>query len=316
MKFLTSLFAVILLFCLFTACHKSDNNSTTPVAQDTLGAWQKIKTDAPGFADIGFLTPARGFAAADGIYNSNDSGKTWSKMVNSPISGINLHLLNAQRGALIAQQGIYITDDYINWRAKSLPASLSLFAPDLQFTSAAIGYISTNTGLFKTSDTANTFTRVYSKPVNGLFFFDDNNGIIYDYSAAAPSDIFKTTDGGANWQSLAYIPGRATSFNVMQFVNTQAGWLSRGDSLFNTINGGANWSGRRSPGGIINDIQFLSDKIGYIAAAEEIYKTTDGGQTWTISCKLAKENIIEIFFLDEKTGWACGELGSILRLKQ
>ena len=316
MKFSFILFAFVLLFGCFTACHKS-SDSTTPVIQDTLQAWQKIKTsETLGFSDVWFLNPARGFAAgSSAIYSSSDSGKTWSKIPGIPEGGVNLYLLNAQRGASLGQQAIYITDDYTNWRAKPSPASFTGLAPDIRFTSTAICYTSGYSGLFKTTDTANTWNKIYNNPVNGMYFFDDNTGIIYDYTANAPADIYKTTDGGAHWQALGYIPGHANSYNTMQFIDPLRGWLSRGDSLFNTIDGGATWYGQRSRGGIIYDIQFLDNKIGFLGAGEEIFKTTDGGQTWTRTCKLADEGIVEIFFLDEKTGWACGSKGSILRLK-
>jgi len=316
MKISFTLIVFVLLIGCFTACHKPSDSTTLPPAQDTLLAWQKITTTSIGYSDIWFLSPDRGIAVGDALYNSSDSGKTWSKATGSPVNNINIQVLNAQRGALLAQQGMYITDDFINWRAKTTPSINAGYAPDLQFTSLSTCYISSYGGLFKTADTANTWNKVYNNPVNGMFFFDDNTGIIYDNTANSPADIYKTTDGGAHWQPFAYIPGHITSYNTMQFTDTQHGWLSRGDSLFNTIDGGATWNGQRSRGGLIFDVQFLDNKIGYLAAGVEIFKTTDGGQTWTLSCSLANEPISEIFFLNEKTGWACGGKGSILRLKQ
>jgi photosystem II stability/assembly factor-like uncharacterized protein len=315
MKYSFILFALVLLFGCFTACHKP-SDATTPPAQDTLLAWQKTTTASIGYSDIWFLSPDRGIAVGDALYNSSDSGKTWSKSANSPINNVNIQALNGQRGALLTQQGIYITDDFITWRVKSAPPINIGYASDLQFTSPSTCYVSSSSGLFKTVDTSNTWNKVYSNPVNGMFFFDDNTGIIYDYSSNPPSDVYKTIDGGAHWQALGYIPGHSNSYNTMQFVDPLHGWLSRGDSLFNTIDGGATWYGQRSRGGLIFDVQFLNNKIGYLAAGAEIFKTTDGGQTWILSCSLANEPISEIFFLDEKTGWACGGKGSILRLKQ
>jgi len=315
MKFSISILSIVFLLNCFTACHKP-SDAVTPPAQDTLLGWQKIATGSAGYSDICFLNPAHGIAVGDSLYNSSDSGKTWTKIPGISDVGINLCLLNAQRGASIGKNAVYITDDYINWRPKSSPVSLYGIAPDLQFTSTAICYISSPSGLYKTTDTANTWNKVYSNPVNGMFFFDDNTGIIYDFTANAPADIYKTTDGGAHWQPLSYIPGHANSYNTMQFINTQSGWLCRSDSLFNTIDGGTTWNGRKSPVGLITDIQFIDNKIGYISGYEEIYKTTDGGQTWALSCKLVKDPIIEIFFLNEKTGWACSGKGTILRLKQ
>jgi photosystem II stability/assembly factor-like uncharacterized protein len=48
--------------------------------------------------DINFVSPERGFiAAGNGIYQSNDSGKTWSLSLNSP-SYSDLFFLNNQIG--------------------------------------------------------------------------------------------------------------------------------------------------------------------------------------------------------------------------
>ena len=317
MKFSLPLFALVIILGCFTACNKS-SGSTTPTAQDTLQDWQKITTaETAGFSDVWFLNPARGIAAGiTAVYNSSDSGKTWSKITAIPEGSVNLYLFNAQRGASLGQQAIYITDDYTNWRAKTSPVTFTGLAPDIRFTSIATCYASANNGLFKTTDTANTWNKVYSNPVNGMYFFDDNTGVVYDYSATPPSDVYKTWDGGAHWQPLGYIPGHVVSYNTLQFTDSLHGWLSRGDSLFNTIDGGKTWYGQKSRDGLMYDVQFINNNVGYYAAYGEIYKTTDGGQNWSRTCKLANEGIIEIFFLDEKTGWACGSSGSILRLKQ
>jgi len=313
MKFFVSLLAIVLVVYTFSACHKSGGGM--PVQQDTLLAWQKISTGAKWLIDLWFINPSTGIAVGDAVYKSTDGGKTWLKIPGLPSNGFNIHVLNGQRSAVLGAQAVYLTSDYTNWITKPLSIDKTGYDPDLQFTSLSTCYISSFGGLFKTTDTANTWAKTYSNPVNGMFFFDDNTGIIYDYSANASTNIYKTTDGGAHWQALSYIPGHANSYNTMQFVNSQAGWLNRGDSLFSTINGGAAWLGRKSPGGGITDIQFLDSRIGYMATSGEIFKTTDGGDTWTRSCKLANEQFVEIFFLDEKTGWACGGSGSILRLK-
>ena len=87
------------------------------------------------------------------------------------------------------------------------------------------------------------------------------------------------------------------------------------EKIGKTADGGVNWTTQVRPHQAV-DIQFINNLTGFYCSPDEIYKTTDGGNTWTRICKIADKRILEIFFLDENTGWACGLDGLLLRYKK
>jgi photosystem II stability/assembly factor-like uncharacterized protein len=317
MKSSVSLFAFLLLLSCFTACHKSNNTPTMPVAQDTLLAWQKI-TGLTNAEDIWFVSPSKGFVCGNNtIYSSQDSGKTWTSVPGISANVYNLWFFDTQTGAAIGNADLYVTvNGGAQWTRKPMPAT-SPGLVDIQFTSSSTAYINTGYLLYKSTDTCNTWTKVFSASyLGGMFFFNSNQGLLVQSSAAGlTKNIVQTTDAAAHWQDFSGITDLAFMGSFMHFSDPVHGWLTNYTVLYNTIDAGTTWSVNRHASNFIWDVFFINSQTGYYALSDEIFKTTDGGQTWTRSCKLGKGGIFEIFFIDEKTGWACCENGSILRLK-
>ena len=115
------------------------------------------------------------------------------------------------------------------------------------------------------------------------------------------------------------------------FVNKDVGFaVGANDTILSTKTGGRTW--KIVQGGIMgaigddeatmyNAIQFLDESTGWVAGVHVvpqvsqnsvIQKTEDGGQTW-VNQETGTEDVLEdIFFLDDKHGWAVGENGLIL----
>ncbi|HSC40527.1 MAG TPA: hypothetical protein VLD19_21740, partial [Chitinophagaceae bacterium] len=189
---------------------------------------------------------------------------------------------------------------------------------DIQMTSPSTAWMSTSNGLFKSTDTCNTWNKMFPPAINGLFFFNNNEGILYNSSSQGTSTavgVYHTSDGAASWQPIGSPSENAAGNNIIQFTDKMHGWFSQTKTLYGTGDGGVTWQAKFS-GSYISDVQFLDSQTGYVASSNEIYKTTDGGQTWVRNCKIGKGPIWEIFFLDANTGWACCYDGAILRLKQ
>lgn len=228
----------------------------------------------------------------------------------------NLNFLNTQTGAAIGLTDLFITTNGgAQWTRKPMPSLSGISVVDIQFTSPSTAYIATPNGMFKTTDTCNTWTKVYTEEVGGMFFFNSNEGIFCQIEGSvSANNIFKTTDGGAHWQGWSNISNMSLT-STMQFSDNAHGWLVNGNVLYKTIDSGATWTGIRYSS-LFEDVFFVNNQAGYAASNNEIIKTTDGGQSWTRSCKAGNRGIWEVFFLDEKTGWACCSDGVILRLKQ
>jgi photosystem II stability/assembly factor-like uncharacterized protein len=97
-------------------------------------------------------------------------------------------------------------------------------------------------------------------------------------------EIYKTTDGGANWQ-LQY-----THYPIFQvlFNNEDVGWLlswwNYDPELLKTVDGGETWVQVYLGGEWIYELEFINPDTGWIVGAVEfgyLFKaTTDGGTTW------------------------------------
>ncbi|MBI3188852.1 MAG: hypothetical protein HYZ31_13430, partial [Gammaproteobacteria bacterium] len=99
------------------------------------------------------------------------------------------------------------------------------------------------------------------------------------YASYYQSGIWKTSDGGANWewvsQGLSVVP-RAVDFPV----NSQTGFATGlNGGVMTTQDGGATWlEGNLGNNISLNDVKFLDNQTGYvIGSGGFIAKTTDGG---------------------------------------
>lgn len=112
-----------------------------------------------------------------------------------------------------------------------------------------------------------------------------NNDLIFLYAQVPFSNstgIFKSTDGGFNWEELVVMDGSVQS---LFFVNEQVGYCGIESSLFKTTDGGETWelmaqSGSSLPW--ISDIFFIDENNGWIVGGDHFNFTNDGGFSWEI----------------------------------
>ncbi len=159
-----------------------------------------------------------------------------------------------------------------------------------------------------------------------IYFLDEKHG----WAVGAKGAIARTTNG-KDWE--VQISKVDNWLNSVHFVSTDVGYAAgANETILGTQNGGRSWKvlqgGTISEGvgdedtTLYNAIQFFDEKTGWVAGirlspttktqSALIQKTTDGGRKWVVQ-ETGKEDILEdIFFLDDKQGWAVGENGIIL----
>lgn len=185
-----------------------------------------------------------------------------------------------------------------------------------------------------------------------LFFFDSLNGIaVGSFGAPQSGAIFKTTDGGFNWQ-IFY---SNIIFLSCDFLDSITGWCGgftdpNSNSILKTTDGGITWIEFPSNtlnyirkikflnsmvgwvdsdgklyntvnGGItwnlkvnsINDFCFTDTNNGWYVAEDKIYHTTNGGDDWLLQHTNQGHILYNLFFLNSNEGWASGENGTLLR---
>lgn len=146
-----------------------------------------------------------------------------------------------------------------------------------------------------------------------VFFLNPELG----WAAGSGGYIFKTTDGGDNWEFISEFPSQY--IRNIEFLDANNGFLGLLDySFYRTTDGGLNWTN------IANDIPSPDGPIPAICGmdavnAQTIYgcgayfgpayiiKSTDGGASWQyIDMSAYAESLVEVLFVDQNTGFASG----------
>ncbi|SDJ80318.1 YCF48-related protein [Chryseobacterium jejuense] len=190
---------------------------------------------------------------------------------------------------------------------------------DIQMLNNNIGFVLTQTGIYKTTD---GFKTSVSKSANAAFlrsfyfvnestgFLGGNSGVIYKtlnsgnsfsfvslpeqsnindiyfidenigFVCAANGKVYKTINQGTTWTATSL---STTSINKILFMNsTDAFIVGNNGKLFKTNDQGANWS----PVNIsatynLNDIKLYSNQLYIVGDDNRLYKSSDMGQNWT-----------------------------------
>jgi len=203
-----------------------------------------------GLQDVLFLDSNNGFCIGTSpnnqISKTTDGGITWKAI--TPIKGINLkttgpypyataHFFSPTSGILAIGDSIYKSNnDLNNWTASSIAVNsqnnfFSLFAvsPTLIFAGSSNGSIfqsidggTSFTLKAKLNRTSTTFDQFYLD----LHFIDTNIGY-----ACFSNRIYKTTDGGLDWQPVVSL-GNSNVIEI-HFTDANHGWgcTNKGDVL-------------------------------------------------------------------------------------
>ncbi|MBD3336208.1 MAG: hypothetical protein GF355_11895 [Candidatus Eisenbacteria bacterium] len=129
------------------------------------------------------------------------------------------------------------------------------------------------------------------------------------------SVVFRTTDGGADWEQLDFPYSSQTVLDGVAFVDEMSGWVvGSGGRIFATIDGGDSWVSQNSGTSLdFRSVHFLDTQNGWITGesgggnTHPVFRTTDGGATWQdLSFGTTCYANDCIFFADELLGWISG----------
>jgi len=235
--------------------------------------WYSQNIDTIGyFGGIKFVNPNVGW-----VFSNNPS-----KIYKTTDSGLNWFLQHETDGPFTST---FFLDENYGWYS------------DLESAGCRIDF---------TTDGGNTwhvkFQGVYHQ-FSDFHFFDSSKAIaIGSFGAPGAGAIFKTTNGGTNWEHLLYFQYIAPNsiFFLDSLTGWFGGWASQGVSLFKTIDGGQNWIPlSSSPDGQIQKIQFNNDSIGWVKSDTKLFLTLDGGISW----RVLLDSVTDFWFADLNNGW-------------
>ncbi|MGE5457158.1 MAG: T9SS type A sorting domain-containing protein [Methanococcaceae archaeon] len=155
----------------------------------------------------------------------------------------------------------------------------------------------TTTSVFRTTDRGQSWTKVFSQTggfVNGIFMFDDSNGVLYGNPVNGRWSVWRTSDGGITWDSAGVkIPapaisesGRPNAFFADAVSKTFIFGANNG-SFYTSHDLGKSWSVITIP--VVNDIYCItfSDSANGMVGGNGLIKTQNGGTSWKNITELA-----------------------------
>lgn len=143
-------------------------------------------------------------------------------------------------------------------------------------------------------------------------FADQNTGWVSIYNMIYGNfQIYKTTDGGANWN-----PINANAGGFYYFVDASNGWMigsngnvgeNSSNTIFHTTDGGLTWTAQASNIGNAKGLHFSDLLHGWVVGKDGlIMKTVDGGANWNAvnnTGLTTGSDSKAVFFADANTGW-------------
>jgi len=250
---------------------------------DAGASWVDLGFAVPGrFRFVHFYNKDTGIAMSETpikIYKTYNGGTDWQETLNILYNDDIL-------GASFINQTIYLnTDGAYNqilrsenagdtWTVQSTNFSNS-YANDLFFTDEKTGYGVSGYHVYKTVDSAKTWTQLNMIPVQilrSIWFTNTTTG----YAVGDQSYIAKTSDSGHTWTQIYIDP---TNGNVP---------------------------------GDLKQIKFFNEKIGYVISGRNLYVTASGGNNWVLHGVLPW-NLSGIEFSPDSSVFVYGIYGSILK---
>ncbi len=152
------------------------------------------------------------------------------------------------------------------------------------FIMKSIDFLNENTGYVGGTNlitTSNGGTNWFS--VNNPVPVDDIDALNVDtiwtvYSEGLTGGVFRTTNGGTNWEQQLHLGSQNP--NHIYMYNGRIGFTSTGNGTYKTTNSGVNWFNLQVTS--FSDIYFSDSLTGWKnnQVATIIQKTTDGGMNW------------------------------------
>jgi photosystem II stability/assembly factor-like uncharacterized protein len=178
------------------------------------------------------------------------------------------------------------TDAGRNWQALNLTANgNNTRFEHSRFTSKDTGFVTTThpPRLQHTSDGGTTWTPGFFPNesnydhISSLSFFSKDSA--YAALLSNNSGLFKTTNGGKNWQEI----GSSQRFNLLYFITDKYGYGTRWDRIFRTTDGGLNWTVLGPPASTrFTGIWFMTAAKGITVGEQgQLRMTVDSGVSWT-----------------------------------
>ncbi|MCX7878797.1 MAG: YCF48-related protein [Ignavibacteria bacterium] len=225
------------------------------------------------------------------ILKSTNGGSNWIAIRNGTTNNVpsffKCFFLNADTGWMLRNGWILRTTNGGN-NFDSSYVNIG-YPRDIYFKNATTGVLCGN-GAFvaRSTDGGVVWNQVHLPLLTGapnlyrISFVGDYGWTIGEASESGLGKlVFKTTNFGISWDSIARVPYPETELNYSVCFTSQSTGYCGGTTgyIYKTTNGGFNWYRQVFPGtSFRNDFWFANDSLGWsVGGGGAIYKTTNGG---------------------------------------
>ncbi len=359
----------------FTTAGAPSDGGTGGGTPTTARVWQQAGFGAAGdFLGVYYDPNQSGvvYACSDvaGVYRSTDGGRTWAirsaglgnyEIASFAVDPFDSDTLYAGAGAYAESNkaGIYISHDAgLSWEHLENTATNGITFRRFRTADAiaphptrqgAIVTGSRQSGIWRTTDSGETWTQVYvppstsasipsiegtylvpddpaapfTPPVSVVVFDPDNSNVVY--AGLLGGGVVKSTDGGVSWEPMntglpqpAVIEGLAVGSE--DTVYAAAGF----DGIYKSTDGGESWQAVNADLPLMDEdggswrtfvaVDPTDPDIAYMTVAGDasVGKTTDGGATWTIS---QSEDVMTFDSINDPTRVWSGDFAASWQVK-
>ncbi len=295
--------------------------------------WQELTTGTgyilfdisfpPGQNEVGYAVGMQYTYNANGVViKTSDGGDTWTTLLGgsgNTLDGIEAIAFTSADTGFIAGWNNYFaktTDGGTSWTTMTV-GSGNWYFHDLDFWDAnnGIAVVTLSAGsdaIYVTSDGGDTWTTAtgISQNVQDVAYADASTL----YAVGGDEKISKSTDGGLTWSQI-YSGTPTYYFFGVDFIGDFGVVGGEDGKMFSTTDGGNNWSSYSTGYENLSGVHVFNSDSAYIGGTDEnIYKTTDSGSNWTMEFNgSGSSHIYKIKYTQNKTGYACGSQGYIIR---
>ena len=216
--------------------------------------------------DVFFIDASNGWTVSqiDGrILKTEDGGESWATKASLGVTLIGVHFIDANTGWVVGAGGTIrkTTNGGDSWSSQNNGTENHF---DVHFIDANTGWIAGNAGgnIKKTTNGGTSWTtQTPASPPDfyQIQFLDANTG----YAGGAyggGENLYKTTDGGSNWNVL---PAISSSVYNLHFVDANNGWVITAGGIYKTTDGGSNWVQETST--VFKGSYFVDANTGWVA---------------------------------------------------
>ncbi|CAN5671556.1 hypothetical protein BH10BAC5_BH10BAC5_14710 [soil metagenome] len=249
-----------------------------------------------------------------GLISSANSQAVYTQQVSGVTTSLNsVSAINDFDAWICGNGGVVLrtTNSGVLWSQVTSPAptvSLYNIYGLEQGTAVVTGSTSSGTFVYRTTTSGSAWQTVFSQPqgfIDGIWFTDINNGFMYGDPVGGRWSLWRTTNGGATWDStgLKVTPqnGSEAGYNNGLFVSGNNIWFGTNNTrIYYSSNNGVTWTAQTTTGQANSYTVWFNSVTRGLTGGSQLLQTSNSGTNWNSIVSPGSGNISGITGLGSK----------------